>query len=265
MVTFLASAQTVEEVMAKFEEANGGKAKLKAIKTLQMESVMKMNMMGQSFDINLSSIRERGKLYRRTMGGIMGMGNSWTMVTDTAGYVYIPAMPNFGGQRERGEGGPAANNASSTVKMTDDELRKQQYELDCAGSFAMLVDYAKKGYKAELLGTSKVNKEDCYKVKLTMADGLFATYHINTKNYLVQQVDATDEMAAALTGFGSLMRMMGGRRNLKATILYNSYKDIAGIQFPMKQIISIGPVETVIEHLDIKLNEPVDEVWYKAK
>ncbi|BFG70479.1 hypothetical protein KACHI17_13600 [Sediminibacterium sp. KACHI17] len=263
--TLLTYAQTVEEVMTKYEEVNGGKNRLKAIKTLQMESVMKMNMMNQSFDISLNSIRERGKLYRRQMGGIMGMGNSWTMVTDTAGYVLIPAMPNFGGPRGGGDG-PATPSGPTISKMTEDDLRKQQHELDCAGPFPMLIDYAKKGYTAELQGTSKVNKEDCYKVKLNMKDGLSAIFYINTKNYLVQQVDATDEMAAALTGFGSMMRMMGGgRRSLKASIMYNSYKDIGGIQFPMKQIINIGPVETVIEHLDIKMNEPVDEVWYKVK
>ena len=262
--TIFTYSQTVEEVMAKFEEANGGKNRLKAIKTLQMESVMKMNMMNQSFDISLNSIRERGKLYRRQMGGIMGMGNSWTMVTDTAGYVLVPAMPNFGGPRGGGDG--PASSGPTISKMTDDDLKKQQHELDCACPFPMLIDYAKKGYTAELQGTGKVSKEECYKVKLNMKDGLSAVFYINTKNYLVQQVDATDEMAAALTGFGSLMRMMGGgRRSLKASILYNSYKDIGGIQFPMKQIINIGPVETVIEHLDIKMNEPVDEVWSRVK
>ncbi len=275
LLTFFVSAQTIEEVMTKFEEANGGKNKLKAIKTLQMESVMKMNLMGQTFDISLNSIRERGKLFRRQIGGIMGMGNSWTMVTDTAGYILIPAMPNFGGGgpggdqgAQRGGGnmqGMRSGNATIT-KMTDDDLRKQQHEMDCAGIFSMLVDHAKKGYTAELIGTSKVNKEECFKVKLTMKDGLNGVFYINSNTYLVQQVDATDEMAAAMTGFGSIMRMMGGgRRSLKVSIQYSEYKEIAGIKFPMKQLITLGPVETIIEHLDIKLNEPVDEVWYKVK
>ena len=269
LLVFLASAQTIEEVMTKFEEANGGKNKLKAIKTLQMESVMKMNIMGQAFDISLSSIRERGKLYRRQIGGIMGMGNSWTMVTDTAGYIYVPAMPNFGGGGfgggARGDGNNAGNTPTIT-KMTDDDLRKQQFEMDCAGIFPMLIDYLKKGYTAELLGISKINKEECYKIKLTMKDGLTGTFYINKNNFLVQQVDAADDMAAAMTGFGSIMRMMGGgRRSMKVSIQYGEYKEIAGIQFPMKQLISLGSVETVIEHLDIKLNEPVDEVWYKVK
>jgi|GEM_PF-422636 len=280
LLVFFASAQTVEEVMTKFEEANGGKNKLKAIKTLQMESVMKMNMMGQSFDISLNSIRERGKLFRRQIDGIMGMGNSWTMVTDTAGYILIPAMPNFGGgggfgggpgggqggQRGGGSNQGASGSGATVTKMTDDDLRKQQHELDCAGVFSMLVDYDKKGYTAELLGTSKVNKEECYKVKLTMKDGLTGTFYINKNNFLVKQVDAADEMAAAMTGFGSIMRMMGGgRRSMKVSIQYSEYKEIAGIKFPMKQLISLGSVETLIEHLDIKLNEPVDEVWYKVK
>ncbi len=267
LCTLATQAQTVEEVLAKFEEANGGKAKLKAIKTLQIESVVKMGMMGQTFDIDVTTIKERNKLHRKEVGGIMGMGKSWSMVTDTAGYVYFPGMPSFGGRGPGGGGdGPGGQSGPTITKMKEDELKRQKFEMDCAGLFAVLVDCAAKGYKAELTGTTKVNKEECNKVKLTIADGLSATYFINTKTGLVQQVEAQGEMAAVLSGFGSMMRMMGGeRRNYKVTIKYSDYKEIAGIQFPTKEMVSIGPVETQIEHMDIRLNEPVDEIWYRVK
>ncbi|SJZ77269.1 hypothetical protein [Sediminibacterium ginsengisoli] len=256
--SFTLMAQTAEEVVAKFEAAAGGREKLEAIHSLQVESVMKMSMMRQDFTININSIKEKGKLYRREMSGIMGIGNSFSMVTDTAGYSYIPAMPGFGG---------GGGSEPALIKMTDAELKAQQFELDCAGMFAPLVNYAAKGGKVELAGTDKVNKQECFKVKLTLASGGQLTYYINSKDYSVMQLDAAGEMAANITGFGSMMKMMGNDRvrSMKASIGYSNYKDLGGVQFPMKQVIAIGPVETVIEHSDIKINEAVDPIWYRLK
>lgn len=271
LTAFAVQAQTVDEVLSKFEEANGGKAKLKAIKTLYIESVLKMGVMGQTFDVDVTTVKERNKLHRKEVGGIMGMGKSWTLVTDTAGYLYFPGMPSFGGGRGPGGGGPGGpgggpSQGPTLTKMSEEERVKQKYEMDCAGLFASLVDYAAKGYKAELTGKGKVNKEECYKVKLTVGDGLSAVYYISTISHLVQQVEAQGEMAAALSGFSSLMRMMGGdRRNYKVTIRYTDYKEFVGIMFPQKEVISIGPVESTIDHMDIRLNEAIDEVWYKTK
>lgn len=254
----VAGAQDVKELLAKFEDANGGRQKLKAIKTLQVESVMKMSIMGQSFDININAIRERGKLYRREISGIMGMGNSWTMITDTAGYNYLPSLPNFGGMQ---------GSSASLNKMADDELKQQLYELDCAGAFGPLVDYAAKGHQAEYLGMGKVNKQDCYKIKLTLASGGSLLYFIDTTANRVQMVQAAGDMAVALTGFGGMMKLMGGgrMRNITVDVQYSDYKDFGGIAYPMKQVINLGQVVTTVENMDVKINEPVDEVWYRVK
>src|SRR4051812_8029584 len=89
---FGVKAQTVDEIIAKYETAAGGREKLEGIKMLEVISSVKFNVMGQNIDLMQTLVREKGKLFRRQVAGIMGMGDSFTMLTDTSGYIYVPGM-----------------------------------------------------------------------------------------------------------------------------------------------------------------------------
>jgi outer membrane lipoprotein-sorting protein len=250
-------AQTVDEIIAKFETASGGREKLLAVNSIQLESVLKMNIMGQALEINLNTVKENGKLFRRDMSGIMGMGSSYILITDTAGYAFMPSVPSFGG---------SAGSASMLQKMMADELAGQQFEMDCAGAFGPLVNFAAKGYQAELLGTEKVNKQECYKIKLTLKNNQSIQYLISSKDYTVLQVNAVGDMAANLSGFASIMKMFGNDRgkNMRTSISYRNYTITDGILFPMTHMISMGPIETVVENKSLQINQPIDKMFYKV-
>ena len=96
LVSFNLAAQNIDEILAKYETANGGKNAFASIKTLQYTSVVGMNMMGMPIDITMTNIFVMGKLYRRQTSGMMGMKGSYTLVTDTAGYTSTPTVPAFG-------------------------------------------------------------------------------------------------------------------------------------------------------------------------
>ena len=148
--------------------------------------------------------------------------------------------------------------------MKESEVAAQQYELDCAGAFAELVNYAAKGHKAELLGTEKVSKVPCYKIKMTLKSGQSVTYFIDQQTFLVKQMEATGEMAANLAGFGALMKAYGSnmRKDTKAVIQIKEYEEVKGIKYPNKLNLSFGPVESEIENSSIKINEGLEEKWY---
>ncbi len=264
LVAFAAQSQTADEILLKYENAVGGREKLEEIRYLEVYSTIKMGMMGQSIDIGVTLVREKGKLFRRQLGGIMGMGESFTMVTDTAGYVLIPVMRGFGGGGPGGPGGPGGGEQPTLLQMKDADVAAQQYELDCAGPFPELVNYAAKGHKAELIGTEKISKVPCYKIKMTLKSGQVVTYYIDTQTYLVKQMEATGEMAANLAGFGSLMKAYGSnlKKDTKATIQIKSYDDFKGIKYPVKLILSFGPVESEVENSSVKINEGLEEKWY---
>ncbi|HVZ26629.1 MAG TPA: hypothetical protein VG842_11260 [Sediminibacterium sp.] len=264
------SAQTVDEIIAKYEAVSGGRDKLMAIKNLEIFGNLKLDMMGQSMEIPLTLIQEKGKLFRRQVGGIMGMGDSFTMLTDSSGIVFIPPIRGFGGRGPDGGGfggGFGSQSEPTIIRMQPDEINSQQYELNCDGPFPDLVNYAAKGSTAELAGTGKVNKAPCYKVLLTLKTGQKITYYIDQQNFLVKQMEATGEMAANLTGLGSLMKAVGTnvRKDTKASITVKEYKAFEGIQFPVKYTLNFGPVESEVENTTIKVNQGIEAKWYLVR
>jgi len=267
MLALQLQAQTVEEVLGKYVEAAGGREKLEAIRYLEVLSNVKMGVMGQNIELPLTLVREKGKLFRRQVGGVMGMGDSFTMVTDTSGVIYVPAMRGFGGRGGGGFDGMPQGNEPNITRMQPAEVTAQQYELDCAGAFGELVNYAAKGHTAELQGTEKVNKIPCYKVKMTLKTGQIVTYFIDVQTSLVKKVEATGDMALNLTGFGPMMKAFGSRigKDTKATLLVKEYKEFKGIQYPVKTLLSFGPVETEVENLTVNINEGLEEKWYHVK
>ncbi|MBI2274216.1 MAG: hypothetical protein HYU70_10510 [Bacteroidetes bacterium] len=267
MLALQLQAQTVEEVLGKYVEAAGGREKLEAIRYLEVLGNVKMGVMGQNIELPLTLVREKGKLFRRQVGGVMGMGDSFTMVTDTSGVIYVPAMRGFGGRGGGGFDGMPQGNEPTITRMQPAEVTAQQYELDCAGAFGELVNYAAKGHTAELQGTEKVNKLPCYKVKMTLKTGQTVTYFIDVQTSLVKKVEATGDMALNLTGFGPMMKAFGSRigKDTKATLLVKEYKEFKGIQYPVKTLLSFGPVETEVENLTVNINEGLEEKWYHVK
>lgn len=267
MATLQVQAQTVEEVLGKYVVAAGGLEKLEAIRYLEVLSNVKMGVMGQNIELPLTLVREKGKLFRRQVGGVMGMGDSFTMVTDTSGVIYVPAMRGFGGRGGGGFDGMPQGNEPTITRMQPAEVTAQQYELDCAGAFGELVNYTAKGHTAELQGTEKVNKLPCHKVKMTLKTGQIVTYFIDVQTSLVKKVEASGDMALNLTGFGPMMKAFGSRigKDTKATLLVKEYKEFKGIQYPVKTILSFGPVETEVENLTVNINEGLEEKWYHVK
>jgi len=71
------NAQSVEDVLAKYEVAAGGKEKLLGVKQLEVMGTVKMGVMGQVIELPITVLREQGKLFRRQLGGIMGMGDTY--------------------------------------------------------------------------------------------------------------------------------------------------------------------------------------------
>lgn len=250
-------SQTVEEVLTKYEDAAGGSKALDGVRTLRFNSTVTINFMNQKLDIAVNTIQVKRKLFRREVQGIMGMKNSYSILTDTGGYVYTPAVPAYGDF----PGQPA------TITRTDTAwVRATQYELDCAGPFGHLVHYATKGHKAELLGTAKVNKTDCYKVKITLKAGQQIIYYISSTTFLVVQSEAIGRVALEQLGLGSMMQLMGGgsdkAKSIKVVISYDEYKSINGIKFPTKEKFQFGAVEMGMVNDNYTINEPPDARWF---
>ncbi|MCU0323283.1 MAG: hypothetical protein MUE72_12760 [Chitinophagaceae bacterium] len=254
-VVIVAHAQTVEEVVGRFIEAHGGKEKLSSINSIQVESALNLEQMG--ITITIKNIREKNKLFRVQSSSPMGGEESFTVVTDTAGYSFTPAFNS-----------PMGSSEASLTKFTEAELTAIAYQKDCEGYFAQLVDYETKGSKATLIGKDKVNGTECDKVKLTLKTGQEMVYFISQANGQVRRLQVAAPVAMEMMGMSSMMKAFGGSSRMgerKIDIDYEKYKIFDGIPFPTKQSIQLGPMALVVENTSFKINQPIDAKWYLVK
>ena len=248
-------SQTADEIITKFLDASGGKEKLQNIKTLQFNQNIQMKTQFGDFDIPLTYIRDNGKFFRMQATIQMGpqSSNIYTVINDTAGYMMVPANPFSGA-----EGG--------LQKMEEKDRLAQAYQLDAMGYFAPLVNYVEKGSKLELLKDEKVNKEECYKIKLTMKTGQDLVYLINKTTNLVVRLDAKGAIAASMSGMGAMMGGMGGGRidKVEVSSKFSDYIEVEGVKFPTKVVLAtaMGDMQSVIK--DIQVNKEIPMRWYVA-
>jgi outer membrane lipoprotein-sorting protein len=227
-------AQTLDELVTKYENARGGKAKLNAIKSLYMEGITQR--MGNEITVKVT--KEQGKLSRTEFD--FGSGNGFTIITDKEGW-------NMFSMR-----------STTPTKMADEMVAGMQTELDIAGP---LVDYATKGYKAELIGKDTVNAVECYKIKLVTKTGKEIFYWLNSTSYLLVQ--------SKTLGGGFGRRREGNDAAPAApqfvTTLYRDYIDIEGMKFAqtIEMVGGQGAGSTTFDK--IELNKPVDAKLYKPE
>ena len=162
-----ASAQTVDELVAKNIEARGGAAKLKAIASLRIERTVATLFN----DIDLVIYKKRPDLYRseqksRTNPNVIARGFSDTAWESTSG--------------------------KSTVREGAAPVEQREVDADFDG---FLVDYREKGHTISLEGKAKVAGADAYKLKATMKSGAVRYVYLDAVTFLERRHETTIELA----------------------------------------------------------------------
>ncbi|ULQ54923.1 hypothetical protein KJS94_09760 [Flavihumibacter rivuli] len=234
LTLFTAQAQTVDEVIAKYVEAIGGKEKLSSIKSVYMEGVAVM----QNGSEITTKVTKVDKQLMRTETSF-GMGSFTFLVTDKQGWF---SNPRNGGKFEA---------------IPEDRVKMAQSELDCAGP---LVDYAAKGHKAELIGKEAVDGVEYYKVKLTLNSGNDITYFIDPSTYYIMH--ETRKGGGMMGGGGR--RPGGGQGDQEMRIDYSDYrKTDDGYVFAYS--VTRGGMGGSMTYEKIEVNKPVDPKMYKPE
>jgi len=160
LIAPLASAQTLDEVLAKHYEAMGGYEKLKAVQSVRMTGKM---IMGQGMEAPFTIEKSRPNKFRMefTFQGMTG-----TQAFDGKGGWMI--MP-FSGKKD-----PEA--------MPADAVKEMEEQADFDGP---LVDWKAKGHTVELLGKEDVEGTSAHKLKATLKNGNVITYYIDAETFLV--------------------------------------------------------------------------------
>jgi len=151
-------AQNVDEIIAKYIQAQGGMGKLSAVQTRRETAKFSAG----SLKADVQHVNKRPNEVREEFI-IQGMAQV-RAYDGKAGWQVSP----FGGRRE-------------AELLSEDDMKDLVVDADMDGP---LVDYQQKGHKAELMGHDSVEGTDCYKIKLTLKNGDVRTYYLDTDSYL---------------------------------------------------------------------------------
>ena len=159
-----ASAQTADEIIAKYVKTIGGMEKIQSIKTLRRSGKV---IVGGGFEIPIVEENKRPNSVRQdiTIQGLVG-SNAYD------GKVGWKIQP-WQGKKD-------------AEAMGEAELKDILDEADIDGP---LVNYKEKGNKVEYVGMDEVEGTDTYKLKVTMANGETRFYYMDTDYYVPIKIE----------------------------------------------------------------------------
>jgi hypothetical protein len=189
------SAQTADEIVAKYVRTIGGMDKLEAIKSIRRNGKFTG---GGGFEARVVQENKRPDMIRQEFifQGMTGV-NAYDGKT---GWKIEP----WQGKKD-------------PEPLGEDELKDIVAESDFDGP---LVNAAAKGNKIEYVGTEPVEGTDTYKLKVTLASGEVRYYYMDTDYYVPIKVETKRVIR-------------GAEREFEST--FGDYKEVNGVYFPYSQ------------------------------
>ena len=221
MAGAFASAETVDEIVARNIEARGGLEKIKSVQSMRMTGTMRLGE--ERLPTSLELKRPNKSRWEFTLEG-------QTAIQAYDGKTAWMVMP-FEGQTE-------------PQIMTDQEAKDIEMQADVDGP---LIDAAAKGNTIELLGKEKIDGGvETWKLRITRKNGESRDLYLDAKTYL-QVLAVTKRTANGQTV--EIRSKIGDYRNVDGLVLPHSFEASAsGI-----------PQTQALEFKKIELNVPIDD------
>ena len=221
-----ATAQTIDDIIARNLKARGGLENIKAVQTLRTTGTMTL---GPGIEVPVVIEQKRPNMMRMdvTLQGV-------TIVQAYDGKTGWQINPMQG--------------RKNPEPLPEEALRQMDLQADVDGS--PLVDYKAKGSTAELIGKDKVEGADAYKIRLTLKTGDSMVIYIDAERFLEVKIE-------------NRMKTRGTEIESESTV--GDYRDVGGLMIahamqggqkgvPQKQKMVIQKVE---------LNVPIEDARFK--
>ncbi len=220
----VAHAQTVDEILAKHFETQGGLEKIKAVTTKRMVGTMGMGP-GMEAPIAMEMKRPGKRRIEFTIQGMTGVQafdgeRSWAL------------MP-FMGQKD-----------AELASEEDSKTEREDSDFD-----GPLVDYKAKGHTIELVGKESIEGADAFKLKVTKKNGDIQYYYLDAETYLlVKQEGKTKRRGTEYDG----------------EQIYSDYKDVDGVMTPFTMEMGAKgmPQRQKMSFSKIEMNVPIDDARF---
>jgi len=216
------SAQTADEVIAKYLNAIGGQEQLSKINSLYTES--RADIAGMESVLKVTVLNGKGyKVEIEIMGTVIT-----TCFTDSSGWSVNPMED------------PMASNPSA-VSMSEAQYNAGKDQIFIGAPFTI---YADKGYEAELQGSEAIESVDATKVKLTAPDGISAVYFFDPDTgYLIKSIQEEENQGQRVENVST----------------YSDYRHTDGHTLPYNLTIDFGGTLTISSTVTkVEVNKPVD-------
>ena len=227
----LASAETLEEILAKNLEVRGGEDAILAVQSTRSSGTMRMGgSAAGALEVPFTAEFKRPNKVRIefTMQGM-------TAIQAYDGEVGWAVMP-FLGRIEPEE-------------MAEDRLKDIKDQADFDG---ILVNYEEKGHTVEFLGTEDVDGTSAFKLKVTKANGDVVDLFLDAEYYIEFKAETTREVQGS---------------EIEVSTVFGDYKEVDGLLFahsmemsfagsPAGQVITIEKMELDVEIDDDRFTMP---------
>ncbi len=218
-----ATAQSVEDVLARHYEAIGGLESWESLESMRLSGRMVMSAMGMEAPFTLVAKRPGKARMEFTIQGMTG-------IQATDGETAWMIMP-FMGKTEAEE-------------MPADQAKAFKQEADVDGP---LVGYEESGHEVELIGTEEIEGTETYKIKVTYPDSAVRHYYLDAEYYLPVKIDDT-------------RKVQGGEVTVEQSL--GDYKEVGGLMMA-HTIEVTTPAQPggsqVLQVEQVELNVPVDD------
>ena len=221
----LASAETLEEILAKNLEVRGGEDAILAVQSTRSTGTMRMGgSAAGALEMPFTAEFKRPNKVRIefTMQGM-------TAVQAYDGEVGWSIMPFLG--------------KTEPEEMAEDQLKDIKEQADFDG---ILVNYEEKGHTVELMGTEEVDGTPAYKLKVTKANGDVVNLFLDQEYYIEFKADTKREIQGS---------------EIEVSTVFGDYKEVDGLLFAhsMEMSFAGNPEGQVITIEDIELNVEIDD------
>jgi len=225
LVAVPASAQTLEEVLAKNLKAKGGLEKIKSVKTIRMTGTMTV---GPGMEAPFTMEQKRPNLMRLefTLQGMTG-------IQAYDGKVGWQLMP-FSGRKD-------------AEPLPEDALKQIEEQADFDGP---LVDYKAKGNTVELVGKEKLEGSDAYKLKVTLKSGDIRYIYFDADQFLEVKTEGKTNIRGT---------------DVEGESTIGDYKDVGGLMIPhaMESGQKGSPQKMKMTITKVELDVPIDDARFK--
>jgi len=221
-----ASAQTADDIVAKYIKTVGGMERIQAVKTLRRSGKI---VGGGGFELPTVMDNKRPNMFRQevTLQGLTGI----IAYNGKTGWKVEP----FQGKKD-------------AEPLGEEEMKQAIEESDFDGP---LVNYQQKGNKVEFVGMDPVEGTDAYKLKVTLANGEVRFYYMDTDYYVPIKIETK--------------RIIRGAEIETETVL-GDYKEVNGwyLPFSIENGGKGSQFKAKLTYEKIEANIPIDDSRFVA-